>query len=250
MRFGEKGPASEECKCTPKLSYDLCEPFGDLQTAIEAIVDVLVNTKRSYVRLAVARGEEGRGQIVWAEPPGVHSYSETRKAWIKQNRESAWSIYQIAQHVLRSLTDTQAGTFPSGNINAPQEVHQMDYVAQQPLHIPRESLITRLEERRNDEIKAREDRAEAARKARQEIVSKVEKLTSDQVTNVLHHFVQTAPASLHKWLDDVLENGKFVSKDEAPTSTETQLDKMISVLNLAADKEIEVAPTDPIYPLL
>lgn len=134
--------------------------------------------------------------------------------------------------------------------NEPQEVaDQMTDIAQ-PLHIPREALIKRLEERVAEEQEKRREAQESARKQRETVLAAVEKLTTDQVANILSYYIGLLGEDLTKWVEEKVEQKKFVSKDVEPSSTETRLDKTIRVLKLASDKEVEIKPTDPVYPLL
>lgn len=120
-----------------------------------------------------------------------------------------------------------------------------------PLHVPRKALIGRLEERLAEEVKAREEAEAKAAASRQSLLDIVENLTTDQVANLLTHYVHAPSGGLEKWLSEyVVEGKRFVSQPLVKKNEETRLEKTVRVLQLANDETIEVQPTDPIFPLL
>ena len=51
-------------------------------------------------------------------------------------------------------------------------------------------------------------------------------------------------------VEEVIEEDKFVSKDLKPAPVEGTIEKYVRVLELANNDDIEVRPSDPVYPLL
>lgn len=118
------------------------------------------------------------------------------------------------------------------------------------LTIPREALITRLTEVRQEHVDKRAEAESKAAAERQRVTDAVSQLTADQVANILHHYISVGNDELIKWVEDKVEKGKFKTISIEPTGAETALDRTIRVLKLASDKEIQVKPSDSIYAYL
>lgn len=201
-----------------KRGFTVALPFpaSNLKGAIETIVECRDKPGWRSMRHRII--QRHTGAVVWTSEDGTISETDTSCEYVV------------------SVTIT------------PQEAEMSDVA--QPLHIPRTALIEALNTRLDEEKKAREDADAAATARRQSLVDTVAKLSSDQVTNILSHYVNDSTDGLTKWVEDKVEEKKFVSKALEVTPTENRIEKYVRVLTLASDDQIEVAPSDPIYPLL
>lgn len=116
----------------------------------------------------------------------------------------------------------------------------------EPLIIPRQALIDKLEENLAAEV-AKREKAEADRAAeRQEMLDAIAAFTPDELYNIFRrHYAEDV--STLKWDK---EHKTFVTADLAPTPIETDLEKFTRVLTMATQDNIEVTPNESLYRLL
>lgn len=115
-----------------------------------------------------------------------------------------------------------------------------------PLHIPRKTLIARLEEVLKEKEKVRTDAEAEQASRRAKFTAAVKEFTDDELTNIFYDHVSNDIDTLEKWK----EIKRFVSEESKPTPVEDQLAKQVRVLKMASDDDIEIAPNDNLYPLL
>lgn len=121
----------------------------------------------------------------------------------------------------------------------------------QPLHIPKDALIARLQEVSDEATQKRADAAAKAQAARQTVLDAVAQLSPDQVANILDYKLGGyGDSKVVEFVEDVVKNDKFKTIDSVPTGIETVLERTIRVLGLASDSTIEVTPSDSIYSYL
>ena len=130
----------------------------------------------------------------------------------------------------------------------PQEekMHEIE----QPLHIPREALITRLKSNLADKRKKREEAEAAVKASRKEVEAVIGKFSNDELVNILTAHLYADQERLKGWAKNAQEEKQYVSHDSKPTPVEDKLEKTVRVLEMASDQEIEITPQDAIYPLL
>lgn len=120
----------------------------------------------------------------------------------------------------------------------------------QPLHVKRTSLIETINTRLTEEQQKRADAQAKITERRQAAQDAVASLSPDELLNLVRQYVSDDLGRIVKMVEDAHETGRLKSVDMVETATETALAKYARVLNLATDDEIEVRPTDPLYPLL
>lgn len=173
------------------------------------------------------------------------------EAWIAQSpilRGSKYYYYRVVdeeeqEHVVWEYLSS---------FTIPQEEKNVDDTGKAPLHIERVALIEALEVRLSEEQMKRREAEDKRTESREAVLEAVSNLTADQIANIIHqHIVRaTGNDAIEEWVNSVVEEEKYVSQELKPSYEETALEKYVRVLKLAKDEEIEVEPTDPIYPLL
>lgn len=122
----------------------------------------------------------------------------------------------------------------------------------QPLNIPRTTVIAALQEKLDAETAEREARAAELAEKRAELTAAISELSDDELTNAIIYATGGfgVSATLERLKKDI-EDERWVSPEDVPTETEDELTKLVRVLRMAtATDNIEVSPTDKIYPLL
>lgn len=125
-----------------------------------------------------------------------------------------------------------------------KESHVSDI--KKPLHIPRKTLVARLEEVLGEKEQVRSDAEAEFSERRAKYTAAIKDFTDDELTNIIDSYVHMNIDELKK----AKEDKRFVSVDSKPTPVEDQLAKQVRVLKMASDEDIEIAPSDNLYPLL
>lgn len=125
-----------------------------------------------------------------------------------------------------------------------KESHVSDI--KKPLHIPRKTLVARLEEVLREKEQVRSDAEAEFTERRAKYTAAIKDFTDDELTNIIDSYVHMHIDELKK----AKEAKRFVSVDSKPTPVEDQLAKQVRVLKMASDEDIEIAPSDNLYPLL
>lgn len=115
-----------------------------------------------------------------------------------------------------------------------------------PLTIPRTTLIEKLQENLDAEKAKREATAAEQVKAREEVVALIARFNDDELYNIFHQYWTIDEETLKT----AKKNKTFVTPAVEPSKKESDLEKFVRVLGLATDTEIEVFPSDNLYPLL
>lgn len=138
---------------------------------------------------------------------------------------------------------------PSQN---PQEEQVATSDIEAPLHIPREALIAALQVNLDAEKAKREEATAKRAEARARSLAALKTFSDDELLNIVSTNVFDAanPLEFEQWVQQKKESKTYVSVEKQPNVTESTLERTVRVLGLASDKEIEVKPSDPIYPLL
>jgi hypothetical protein len=123
---------------------------------------------------------------------------------------------------------------------------------EQALHIPREALIAKLQENLDAETAKRKEAEDRRTENRKKVLDAIKSFSDDELVNIFSRNVCNASDafSFVQWVERMKEGGEYKSVETYPSPTEDSLAKYVRVLEIATDKEIEVKPTDPIYPLL
>ena len=119
----------------------------------------------------------------------------------------------------------------------------------QPINVDREQIVARLQEQLDEEQKEREVVEAKEREARHGAAQ----FLTDHDEEVVEYFGRKLGGSWAAVLDHLEEMFKDDAYKPAKLRKghrETDLEKMVRVLSMSADKTIEVQPTSPIYDLL
>lgn len=121
---------------------------------------------------------------------------------------------------------------------------------EQPLTIPRQSLIDTLQTNLDAEKAEREKAIAAVAARRKEAANAVSSLSKDELLNLVQQYVTADLDDIVKMVEEAGQTGRLKSKDQTAGPKETALEKTVRVLTLANNDVIEVQPRTEIYNLL
>lgn len=135
------------------------------------------------------------------------------------------------------------------NLDTNTPVNEGDTVTpdlNKPLTIPRETLITRLQENLDAEVAKRTEAEAEQTKAREEVLAAIAEFTPDELYNIF----------FSRWVVDLdglklaKERKTWVTEEIKPTKKESDLEKFVRILGYASDKDIELLPNQELFSLL
>lgn len=180
-------------------------------------------------------------QAARRENPGFPGTIEVAVAWGRSVWKEQGGRFPSFTEVFEAKRTEIAVVFDAHSAGG-KEMSDLD----KPLHIPTDKLITRLEEHLAEKEKVRADAEAEVAERRSKYTEAILAFDKDELTNIFDRFLS--------WDIDYLKKMKkektFVSEDSKPTPIEDRLAKQVRVLKMATDKEIEIFPSDSLYPLL